>query len=145
MTRTDADPSTTPSADRGIGIVGVDHVQLLMPVRGERDARRFYGDLLGLREVPKPEVLADRGGCWFVGSGGTAIHLGLDQRFIAARRAHPCLIVTNLDVARRVLADAGAPVQEDDSEAGIARCYTVDPFGNRIELVDATDAGFTER
>jgi catechol 2,3-dioxygenase-like lactoylglutathione lyase family enzyme len=129
----------------GIGAVGIDHVQLAMPPRGEADARRFYGTLLGLREMERPAALGDRGGCWFVGPGGTAIHLGVDQRFIAARKAHPCLIVADLDVARARLANAGAPIVEDDADTGLARCYTADPFGNRIELVDARDAGFTER
>ena len=129
----------------GVGVIGIDHVQLLMPVRGESEARRFYGDLLGLREVEKPAALAERGGCWFVGPGGTAIHLGLDQRFIPARRAHVCLIVADLAEARMALASAGVTIVEDDANLGIARCYTADPFGNRVELVDASDAGFTGR
>ena len=127
----------------GIGVIGIDHVQLLMPVRGEREARRFYGELLGLREVEQPAALAERGGCWFVGPGDAAIHLGVDQRFIAARRAHVCLIVADLAAARAALAAAGAPIVEDHANLGIARCYTADPFGNRVELVDASDAGFT--
>ena len=127
----------------GIGVIGIDHVQLLMPVRGEPEARRFYGGLLGLREVEKPAALSERGGCWFVGPGGTAIHIGLDQRFIAARRSHVCLIVANLTAARRMLAEAGVPVVDDEANLGVARCYTADPFGNRIELVDVADAGFT--
>ena len=135
----------TPEAAHGagIGVIGIDHVQLLMPVRGEREARRFYGELLGLREVEKPAELAERGGCWFVGPGDAAIHLGVDQRFIAARRAHVCLIVADLAAARAALAAAGAPIVEDHANLGIARCYTADPFGNRVELVDASDAGFT--
>jgi catechol 2,3-dioxygenase-like lactoylglutathione lyase family enzyme len=128
----------------GVGIIGLDHVMLTMPPRGEPEARRFYGRVLGLREVAKPEPLADRGGCWFVGPGGTAIHLGVDQRFIKAVKAHPCLIVTNLAVARAALAAAGAPIVDRDADAGLARCYTADPFGNRIELLDAADAGFTD-
>jgi catechol 2,3-dioxygenase-like lactoylglutathione lyase family enzyme len=132
-----------PGATTGIGVIGIDHVQLLMPVRGEPDARRFYGDVLGLREVEKPAALAERGGCWFVGPGGAAIHIGLDQRFIAARRAHVCLIVADLAAAREALIAGGATIVEDEANLGVARCYTADPFGNRIELVDAADAGFT--
>jgi catechol 2,3-dioxygenase-like lactoylglutathione lyase family enzyme len=128
-----------------VGVVGLDHVQLAMPARGETAARRFYAETLGLREVEKPADLAGRGGCWFVGPGGTAIHLGVDERFIAAKKGHPCLVVADLDVARRVLEVAGAPITEDEAATGIARCYTADPFGNRIELVDARDAGFTDR
>ena len=128
-----------------IEIVGIDHVQLLMPTGGEPAARQFYGELLGLREIAKPAELAPRGGCWFVGVGGTAIHLGVDQRFMAARKGHPALIVLDLEAARRALASGGARVIEDDAGLPVKRCYTEDPFGNRIELIDAVDAGFTDR
>ena len=128
-----------------VEVVGLDHVQLLMPTGGDAAARRFYGELLGLREVPKPDELGPRGGCWFAGPGGFGIHIGVDQRFIAAHRAHPCLIVVDLDGARRALAAAGAQITEDDSELRVRRFYTADPFGNRIELVEAGDAGFSER
>lgn len=116
-----------------------------MPIRGEPEARRFYGEVLGLQEVAKPAALAKRGGCWFVGPGGSAIHLGIDQRFIAAKKAHLCLVVADLAAARRHLAAADVPLIEDDAQSGLDRCYTADPFGNRIELVDALDAGFTAR
>jgi len=128
-----------------VELVGIDHVQLLMPTGGEAAARRFYGELLGLREVAKPAELAPRGGCWFVGVGGLAIHLGVDQRFIAAHKAHPGLIVVDLDAARRALVAGGARVVADDAALDVRRCYTEDPFGNRIELIEAGDAGFTER
>jgi catechol 2,3-dioxygenase-like lactoylglutathione lyase family enzyme len=128
-----------------VEIVGIDHVQLGMPAGGEADARRFYGALLGLREVAKPAQLMERGGCWFVGPGGTAIHLGVDQRFIAAKKAHPCLIVAHLEGARTALAAADVRIAEDGSGVGLRRFYVEDPFGNRIELVEAGDAGFTER
>ncbi len=128
-----------------VEIIGIDHVQLLMPTGGETAARQFYGELLGLREVAKPDELAARGGCWFVGVGGTAIHLGVDQRFIATRKGHPGLIVVDLEAARTALAAAGARVIDDDSGLRVLRCYTEDPFGNRIELIDAGDAGFTDR
>jgi catechol 2,3-dioxygenase-like lactoylglutathione lyase family enzyme len=128
-----------------VEVVGIDHVQLLMPTGGESAARRFYGEVLGLREVPKPPELSPRGGCWFVGAGGTAIHLGVDQRFLAAPKSHPGLIVVDLAAARRALSAAGARVVEDGSGVPIRRCYTDDPFGNRIELIEAADAGFTDR
>ena len=128
-----------------VAIVGIDHVQLVMPTGGEAAARKFYGELLGLREVSKPPDLAPRGGCWFVGAGGTAVHLGVDQRFIAAKKAHPCLIVADLDAARRALAAAGMRIAEDETGVELHRFYVEDPFGNRIELVEAADAGFTGR
>jgi catechol 2,3-dioxygenase-like lactoylglutathione lyase family enzyme len=126
-----------------VELVGLDHVQLAMPVGREADARRFYEQLLGMREVEKLDGLRVRGGCWFLGPGVT-IHLGIDQRFIAGRKAHPALVVADLQGARTALESAGAPVHDDESAVGIRRVYTEDPFGNRIELVDARDAGFTD-
>lgn len=128
-----------------VEVVGIDHVQLGMPTGGEAAASRFYGTILGLREVAKPTELAERGGCWFVGPGGTAIHLGVDQRFIPAKKAHACLIVAHLQSARTALSAANVRIAEDDSGVGLRRLYVEDPFGNRIELVEAADAGFTER
>ena len=135
----------TMGADTGPGehIIGVDHVQLAMPAGREDDARRFYGDVLGLSEVPKPADLASRGGCWFAcADGSVAVHLGIEDDFRPARKAHPAFVVTDLDAMRMRLADAGAEVIEDDSiDAG--RFYTADPFGNRIEFIAEADRGFT--
>ena len=128
----------------GLEVIGLDHVQLAMPPGREADARRFYGGLLGLREVPKPAALADRGGCWFAGPG-LAIHLGVQEPFVPAARAHPALVVADVESARHLLIAAGAPIVEDSSGLPVRRCYTADPFGNRIELVDVRDAGFSTR
>jgi catechol 2,3-dioxygenase-like lactoylglutathione lyase family enzyme len=125
-------------------IVGLDHVQVSMPVGGEPAARAFYGGLLGLTEVEKPRALAPRGGCWFVGEG-VAIHLGTGSGFRPARKAHVALVVRAMPAFRRRLEEAGVATRDDDTDLGVARCYAEDPFGNRLELVDAADAGFTER
>jgi catechol 2,3-dioxygenase-like lactoylglutathione lyase family enzyme len=127
-----------------VRLVGFDHVQLSMPPGGEDAARRFYGAALGLREVAKPAALASRGGCWFAGPG-VAIHLGAEPGFRPLAKAHPALLVDDLAAARETLAAAGVGVEEDDSGLGLRRCYVRDPFGNRIELVDARDGGFSER
>jgi catechol 2,3-dioxygenase-like lactoylglutathione lyase family enzyme len=123
-------------------IVAIDHVQLGMPVGGEDRARAFYVGILGLREVPKPRELAPRGGAWFAGDG-VAIHLGAEPDFRPASRAHPAFVVDDLARLRRDLIDAGVQVTIDDSGLPVDRCYVSDPFGNRIELVDAAHAGFS--
>lgn len=123
-------------------IVGLDHVQLAMPAGGEEAARAFYAGLLGLTEVAKPAPLAGRGGCWFTG-GGVSIHLGAEADFAPARRAHPALIVSDLAALRSRLEAAGVAPRDDDVDIGVRRFYATDPFGNRLELVDARDAGFT--
>ena len=118
-------------------ITGLDHVQVAIPAGGEPVARAFYGELLGMSEVPKPPALAARGGCWFE-SGTAVLHLGVEEPFAPARKAHPAFLVTDLDALAAALTDAGSPVTRSDGELpGIRRFHTVDPFGNRLEFQQA--------
>jgi len=111
----------------------IDHVQLAMPAGGEDRAREFFGALLGMREVPKPAELAQRGGCWFA-CGPVEIHLGVEVDFRPARKAHPALRCFDYDGLVARLRDSGIDVIPDQSIPGIERCHIADPFGNRIEL-----------
>ena len=120
-------------------VVGIDHVQLAMPAGGEADADAFYADAIGLRRVPKPANLAGRGGCWFA-NGTAQIHLGVEQGFRPARKAHPALLVTDLRTLAARLLGRGYRVTADEPLAGYDRCYVDDPFGNRIELMEKTTA-----
>ena len=108
-----------------------------MPAGAEDVARTFYGDRLGLVEVPKPPVLAARGGCWFE-AGPVRLHLGVDADFQPARTAHPALVVADLD---DLIADADLDVMWSDEIPGTRRRHTHDPFGNRIELIDEESHG----
>jgi catechol 2,3-dioxygenase-like lactoylglutathione lyase family enzyme len=125
-----------------IEVVGLDHIQLAMPPDGEEEARRFYVDVLGFREVAKPPELAGRGGCWFAAEG-LAIHLGVERAFRPATKAHPALLVRDLGAAREALGTNAISIEEDYSGLPVRRCYVRDPFGNRIELIDERDAGFS--
>lgn len=124
--------------------MGVDHVQLPMPPGGEDAARRFYAGLLGLTEVAKPDALAVRGGCWFSGPA-TDIHLGVEEPYAPWRKAHVALLVDDLDGLRRALHAAGVPTRDDEVDISVRRFYAEDPFGNRLELVDRRDGGFSRR
>jgi catechol 2,3-dioxygenase-like lactoylglutathione lyase family enzyme len=128
-------------------IVGIDHVLLSMPRGSEQTARDFYGGVLGLREVPKPPPLHTHGGCWFVSPGDEAmsIHLGIEEPFVPARKAHVALLIDDLPGLRAALEAAGAEVRDDDADIGVRRFYAFDPFGNRLELIDARDQGFSAR
>jgi catechol 2,3-dioxygenase-like lactoylglutathione lyase family enzyme len=117
-------------------VTGIEHVQLAMPEGGEAAARGFYTGLLGLPEVPKPPVLAARGGCWFE-SECVKLHLGVEADFRPAKKAHPALLVDDLAAMAAVLEAAGLAVTPDDPVEGRERCYVSDPFGNRIELMQA--------
>jgi catechol 2,3-dioxygenase-like lactoylglutathione lyase family enzyme len=119
-----------------MGILGIDHVQLAAPPGCEDEARRFFAGVLGLTEIEKPSSLAARGGAWFR-AGEQQIHVGAEEGFIPASKAHPALLVESArleDVAGR-LARAGVPVTWDDELAPLRRFYTADPWGNRIELI----------
>ena len=117
-----------------MGIIGIDHVQIAMPPGEEDRARAFYADIIGLREVPKPAEMAKRGGCWFTG-GGAQIHLGVEQGFVPAKKAHPALLVDDLAEFRARLADAGVSSSDGGPLEGYVRADIHDPFGNRIELM----------
>lgn len=124
-------------------IVGLDHVQIAMPPGGEEAARRFYGGLLGLPEMPKPAALQGRGGCWF-GHGRVQLHLGIEANFVPATKAHPAFLVRDLAGLGAALVAAGFPFKLDESVPGRQRGHLFDPFGNRIELMQDGD-GFQQR
>jgi catechol 2,3-dioxygenase-like lactoylglutathione lyase family enzyme len=115
-------------------IVRLDHVQLAMPAGREDEAEAFYAGLLGFTRVPKPEPLAARGGCWFA-LGATAVHLGVEEDFRPAHKAHPAFVVQGLPALVAALEAAGVAVRPNpDAEPGRG-AYVDDPFGNRIELL----------
>ena len=126
--------------DRPPTPVGLDHVQVAAPAGSEADARRFYGELLGLAELPKPETLRARGGVWFA-CGDRQLHVGIAEPFAPATKAHPALLVRLADLDRLAerLEAGGCKVQWDDAIPGTRRFYTADPWGNRIELVGTAD------
>lgn len=118
----------------------LDHVQIAMPVGEEETARRFYRDLLGLQELPKPPALARRGGAWFQGPG-FQLHLGVEQDFRPAKKAHPAFRSLDLDGLQQVLEAAGYPTTDDHEIPSLRRFYVNDPFGNRLEFQE--DMGLT--
>ncbi|AQZ68676.1 unnamed protein product [[Actinomadura] parvosata subsp. kistnae] len=111
-------------------IRGLHHVQLAAPRGSEPALRAFYAGVLGLREVPKPPELARRGGVWFRGEG-VEVHLGVEEDFRPARKAHPAFLVDDLDAYAEKIPEA----RPDDLFPGYRRIYVFDPVGNRIELL----------
>ena len=114
----------------------LDHVQLAMPAGPDAEvaAEAYYGGLLGLTRVPKPPALAVRGGCWFV-AGDVQVHLGVEEPFAPARKAHPAFVVDDLDALAASLVAAGHDVRWSDEVPETRRFHTDDPFGNRLELI----------
>ncbi len=129
-------PGAIPGPGGPPFVAGFDHVQLALPPGGEERARAFYGAVLGMTELPKPPALAARGGCWFA-SGDAVLHLGVEQDFRPARKAHPGLRVAHgaLDALAARLTEAGAPVRWDEAVPDVRRFHSADPFGNRLEFL----------
>ncbi|WP_420641491.1 VOC family protein [Candidatus Leptofilum sp.] len=120
-------------------ITRLDHVQLAMPPGGEEQARAFYGRILNLRELEKPEPLQAKGGCWFAGEG-LELHLGVQADFVPATKAHPGLRVADLEAVQAHLQAAGIPIVADTSGVRVRRFYVNDPFGNRLEFMQEGDS-----
>ncbi|WP_243031879.1 VOC family protein [Thermus altitudinis] len=117
-------------------ILAIDHVQIAMPPGGEERARAFYCGVLGLSEVPKPASLALRGGVWFT-EGPVRIHLGVEEDFRPARKAHVALITDDLEAVVVRCQQAGYPVFRDEPPLdGYSRVHILDPFGNRLEIME---------
>lgn len=150
----------------GVLVVGLHHVQISCPAGSEEALRGFYSGILGMVEVPKPPVLAARGGVWFRAGahpphggsepqggselhggfelhggielhGGFELHCGVEEGFAPARKAHPGFAVVDVDAAAERVAAAGLPVRWDDAIPGVRRFHTEDPVGNRVELQQA--------
>lgn len=121
-----------------MAVLGLDHLQIAAPPGCEQQARRYFGEQLGLTELEKPAALRDRGGTWFA-LGDQQLHVGVEEEFTPARKAHPAFRVAagELGPLAERLAAAGFPVSWDESLPGVPRFYSEDPWGNRIEFVAA--------
>lgn len=116
-------------------LTSIDHIQIAAPPQSEEQAREFYGKLLGMEEIPKPENLQGRGGCWFK-CGAQEVHIGIQADFMPAKKAHPGFTVHALEQLKSRLETAGCLISEEPPIAGRARFFTHDPFGNRIEFLE---------
>jgi catechol 2,3-dioxygenase-like lactoylglutathione lyase family enzyme len=114
-------------------VLEIDHVQLAAPPGCEEAARDFFGRLLGLEEIDKPEPLRSRGGCWFK-LGSAELHIGVERNFRPARKAHPGFTVLGMQDLFTALDKAGVPCVWDDAMEGVRRFYADDPWGNRLEF-----------
>lgn len=122
-----------------MNVIGLDHVLLAMPAGGEAKARAFYGELLELQELPRPAAIASREGVWFQ-CGMLQLHFGVEADFHPARKAHPALLIESYAELLAALVEGGYEVIEDTAMSAITRCFTFDPFGNRIELISTDGA-----
>jgi catechol 2,3-dioxygenase-like lactoylglutathione lyase family enzyme len=118
-------------------VIDIDHVQIAAPKGCEEDARRFFGGLLGLDEIEKPEALRSRGGCWFK-VGSRQLHIGVDEPFHPAKKAHPAFAVSDVDALFAAFETAGVKCNWDEALGGVRRFFAFDPWGNRLEFTEPT-------
>jgi catechol 2,3-dioxygenase-like lactoylglutathione lyase family enzyme len=120
-------------------IADIDHVQIAAPRGCEQKACEFFGGLLGMQEIEKPEQLRGRGGCWFQ-AGARQLHIGIEQNFRPAAKAHPAFAVADIDALFATLQHAGTQCVWDEPLGSIRRFYATDPWGNRLEFTEPTSA-----
>ncbi|WP_310620494.1 VOC family protein [Flexibacterium corallicola] len=118
-----------------MSIIGLDHIQIAMPKGEEEKTRHFYGQTLGFEEVDKPAEIRGRGGAWFQ-AGPVNLHVGVQEDFVPARKAHPGFLVESLSDMEAKLEAGGYEFAHEKQIKGYRRLFTEDPFGNRIELME---------
>lgn len=126
-----------------MGAIGLHHVLIACPAGSEAALREFYSGVVGLPEIPKPPELAARGGVWFA-VGDQELHCGVEGGgvdgdtgsggFVPARKAHPCLVVDDLEALATAVIEWGGEVVRADDIPGVRRFHTSDPVGNRVEF-----------
>ncbi|MFI9504929.1 glyoxalase [Nocardia sp. NPDC052566] len=132
MTTVDGAPySAQPTNTFGLGL---HHVQLAIPPGSEAECRKFYVDIIGMTELRKPPDLAGRGGLW-LRADSLEIHLGVEADFRPARKAHPGILVEDLEGLASWLSECGVDVEWDAKFPGFRRCYAFDHVGNRLEFM----------
>src|SRR5271170_4691706 len=118
-------------------LTGIDHIQIAAPEGCEAEARDFFGRLLGMEEIEKPEPLRSRGGCWFR-VGSRQLHIGVEEPFRPATKAHPAFAVSDVDGLFGVLETAGVKCTWDEALGRVRRFFACDPWGNRLEFTEPT-------
>ncbi|UCZ52368.1 VOC family protein [Bacillus shivajii] len=113
----------------------IDHVQLAAPKGSEHQAREFFTNVLGFEEIEKPEPLKKRGGVWFK-SGNIQIHIGIEDPFSPAKKAHPAFEIEKIEELKVYLKKCNVMFKEDGNLPGANRIYVDDPFGNRLEILE---------
>ncbi len=144
MKKKSVDPFTDPfhlrlsvvKNESRMKIISIDHIQIAIPPGEEEQARTFYADVLGMREIPKPPELAGRGGLWLQ-AGEVQLHLGIEPDFHPARKAHPAFVIDDLEAFLVRIREAEGKVDTSQPPLnGYKRVHVFDPFGNRIELME---------
>jgi catechol 2,3-dioxygenase-like lactoylglutathione lyase family enzyme len=110
----------------------IDHVQICIPKGAEDEAREFYAGVIGLKEIRKPASLVANGGLWYQ-IADVELHLGVEAEVVKTRR-HPAFEISDVAAARKLLENK-VQIVEEPNIPGRVRFAFIDPFGNKIELL----------
>ncbi len=117
----------------------LDHVQVCIPRGADAQAREFYGGLLGLEEIEKPEELKENGGMWYA-VADVQLHVGVEET-VAKSKRHPAFEVEDATGVRSYLVERGVATKGEPVIPGVVYRFSFyDPFGNRIELLEKTES-----
>jgi catechol 2,3-dioxygenase-like lactoylglutathione lyase family enzyme len=121
-------------------VIEINHIQMTVPSDAEEASKTFYGSVLGLEQIPKPDALKSRGGAWYR-SGQIEFHLSIeDASDNRSSRRHVCFIVAGLEEAERTLLQAGVEIIPDKRPiSGWQRFYVRDPGGNQVEIAERVE------
>jgi catechol 2,3-dioxygenase-like lactoylglutathione lyase family enzyme len=114
----------------------IDHVQISIPKGSENEARAFYTGVMGLKEIPKPASLMPNGGLWYQ-VADIELHLGVEAEVLKTNR-HPAFEITDVEAARKYL-ETRVEIVEEPHIPGRIRFAFIDPFGNKMELLQMID------
>jgi hypothetical protein len=120
-------------------ITAVDHVRLAAPPGSENRLRAYRTGVLGMTEIPEPPAFAARGGCWSRAGPGQ-LHLGIEEDFRPAEKAHPGPRVTDIEAYAARLEGRGARITWDDALPDHRRFYAEDPVGKPAGVPGAVTA-----
>lgn len=115
-----------------------DHIHICVPPERLEEARQFYVDIVGLKPAHRPEVFLNPG-YWFE-IGDIGFHIGIEPGLLNTSR-HSAFEVTDLEAARKQLEDNGVKTYEEEKLADRERFFFLDPFGNRMELLEYDNQG----
>lgn len=115
--------------------IDIDHIQLAALKNSEAAYRHFFHDILGMPEIEKPDNLKKRGGVWFK-CGQHEVHIGIQEPFTPATKAHPAFIVKDLALLKETLHAHNIETVEDEPLENAIRFYVNDPCGNRLEFLE---------
>ena len=114
-------------------IIGIDHVQIAVPRALEAECLRFYREVFGFPELPKPPEFRGRGGAWFQ-VGNLQMHVDVDPQASPKSKRHVCFLVEDLATAKAAITRHGIGIEEESVAEGLSRIFIRDPAGNRIEI-----------